>query len=95
MNICQGKDASALHIFLNFNDLKEQDHLKWHKNCYKTYTSSKNITSYKIKYTKIRTGVLLTETIQKRPLRTIPFDVQKCVFCQKRLKNQKLCRHEQ
>lgn len=92
MNICQGEDARLLHIFFNFNNIKGRDYLQWHKNCYKTYTSAGNIARYKLKYAKKSTNIAQADTPEKRSsLRTISFDIQKCVFCQKRIKNQKVC----
>lgn len=86
-------DKYMRHIFSKFDDQKNQSFLKWHKNCYKSDTSSKNIASYKSKNTKLTADIPADlcrgDIFQKHPLRT-PFDSQKCVFCQKRSQNQKL-----
>ncbi|VEN36170.1 unnamed protein product [Callosobruchus maculatus] len=90
MDICKGSDASLKHLISNFNCLKDQEYLSWHRNCYKTYTSAKNITSYKSMYDKIVTDMSTTDARQKRSTRT-QFDGKMCLFCQKRIKGQKLC----
>lgn len=91
MNISQSNDPVLSHIFSNLNDLKQQRSVNWHKNCYKSFTSSQNISSYKLKYAKLGTNIRPVDTPQKPNLRTDPFDVQKCIFCQRRLRNKKLC----
>lgn len=91
MDICQGNDTKLLHVFSNLNSIIHQESFDWHKTCYKSYTSSKNISSYKLKYAKIITGLELPADIPQKRIVRIQFDVTRCVFCQKRLRNQKLC----
>lgn len=66
-------DKYMRHIFSKFDDLKNQRFLKWHKNCYKSYTSSKNIAPYKSKNAKLTADIPADfcrgDIFQKRPLR--------------------------
>lgn len=63
------------------------DNLFWHKNCYLSYTSKKNIQVFRKKHTRLE-ECLDTESIPlpsfSRSLRKNIFDINRCVICQKR-----------
>lgn len=81
-------------ICAKLNDIEQGIQFYWHKNCYSSFTSSKNITVYK-KFEKLNTlnlDATKEVTTERRISRSVNVSQQNlCIFCQKRSHNKKLC----
>lgn len=89
------KNTNINRIFYKLNDVQQDANIHWHKKCYNSITSSKNIAVYIKKCEKLFScdaGVIEEIQSDNRISRSVGvFDINLCLFCQKRSHKKKLC----